>query len=71
MAGLLHPPMLSCSCNPVQFSRKSTVRGNPSFSQGQPHVFWGSVFFIIIFSHRAEACEVVSAAFLISKFWTK
>lgn len=38
--------MRSYLCDiPEQCSRKSEVRGNPSFSQEQLHVFWGRAFF--------------------------
>lgn len=62
--GLLVPPF----AQPYNCSRKSAARGNPSLSQGQPHMCWGTLVFS---SHRTEAWEGVPAALLMSKSWTK
>lgn len=71
MAGLLHPPMLSCSCKPCAVQQEVYSKRKSILFPRTTTCVLGQWFFIIIFSHRAEACEVMAAAFLISKFWTK
>lgn len=56
VSGRAVPPF----AQPYNCSRKSAARGNPSLSQGQPHMCWGTFFFFFP-CHGIKAWETVPA----------